>query len=146
MMLQRILLLSIVLVLSMAGKPALAGNSFEVTANNYVRAETDFQMRGYIEKLDCFGKFVHSRKPYDVNNQVTVRANRDTLYSFGVFDLRSPVTVTLPDTGGRYQSLMIISQDHSISSLYGPTEKTLTEANVGSRYVFLGIRTFADPQ
>ena len=106
MMLQRILLWSVVLVLSMTGKPALAGNSFEVTANNYVRAETDFQMRGYIEKLDCFGKLVHSRKPYDVNNQVTVRANRDTLYSFGVFDLRSPVTVTLPDTGGRYQSLI----------------------------------------
>jgi hypothetical protein len=40
---------------------------------------------------------------------------------------------------------MIISQDHSISSLYGPAEKTLTEANVGTRYVFLGIRTFADP-
>ena len=145
MTLQRILLLSFVLALSVAGRPAMASDSVQVTANNYVRAETDFQMQGYVEKFDCFGKFVHSRKPYDVNNQVTVRANRDTLYSFGVFDLRSPVTVTLPDTGGRYQSLMIISQDHSISSLYGPTEKTLTEANVGSRYVFLGIRTFADP-
>jgi hypothetical protein len=145
MTLQRILLLSSVLALSVAGRPAMASDSVQVTANNYVRAETDFQMQGYVEKFDCFGKFVHSRKPYDVNNQVTVRANRDTLYSFGVFDLRSPVTVTLPDTGGRYQSLMIISQDHSISSLYGPTEKTLTEANVGSRYVFLGIRTFADP-
>ena len=125
--------------------PALAQDSVKVTATNYVRAETDFQMRGYIEKLGCFGKFVHSRKPYDVNNQVTVRANRDTLYSFGIFDLRSPVTVTLSDTRGRYQSLMIISQDHSISSLYGPAEKTLTEANVGTRYAFLGIRTFADP-
>jgi hypothetical protein len=40
---------------------------------------------------------------------------------------------------------MVISQDHSISSLYGPAEKTFTEANVGTRYVFLGIRTFADP-
>ena len=102
MTLQRILLLSFVLVLSVAGRPAMASNSVQVTANNYVRAETDFQMRGYVEKFDCFGTFVHSRKPYDVNNQVTVRANRDTLYSFGVFDLRSPVTVTLPDTGGRY--------------------------------------------
>ena len=36
------------------------------------------------DNLDCFGKFTHSRKPYDVDNQVTVRGNRDTLYSFGV--------------------------------------------------------------
>jgi hypothetical protein len=92
----------------------MAEEPVRVTADNYIRAESDFQMRGYIEKFNCFGKFVHVREPYDVNNQVTVRGNRDTLYSFGVFDLRSPVTVTLPDTDGRYQSLMIVSQDHSI--------------------------------
>ncbi len=116
-----------------------------VTAHNYVRAETDFQMRGYIEKLDCFGKFIHSRQPYDVDNQVTVRGNRDTLYSFGTFDLRSPVTITLPETGGRYQSLMIVNQDHSIWSFYGPRTGTLTEEKAGTRYVFLVIRTFMDP-
>ena len=109
MTLQRILLLSFVLILSAAVRPALADDSVQVTANNYVRAETDFQFRGYIEKLDCFGKFFHSRKPYDVNNQVTIRANMDTLYSMGVFDLTSPVTVTLPDPNGRYQSLMIVN-------------------------------------
>ena len=95
--------------------PAMAQEPVRVTADNYVRAESDFQMKGYIENFNCFGKFAHSRKPYDVDNQVTVRGNRDTLYSFGVFDLTSPLTVTLPDTKGRYQSLMIVSQDHSIS-------------------------------
>lgn len=50
----------------------------EVTITNYVRAETDFQMRGYIEQMDCFGRLVHVRAPYDVHHQVTVRANRDT--------------------------------------------------------------------
>ena len=91
-----------------------------VTAHNYVRAESDFQMKGYIENYKCFGKFHHSRKPYDVENQVTVRGNRDTLYSFGVWDLTSPITITLPETKGRYQSLMIVNQDHSIWGLYGP--------------------------
>ena len=125
--------------------PARAQDLVQVTAVNYVRAETDFQMNGYIEKLDCFGKFRHARKPYDVENQVTVRGNRDTLYSFGVFDLKSPLTITLPDTKGRYQSLMIVSQDHSIWGLYGPKTGTLTEENVGTRYVFLTLRTFMDP-
>jgi hypothetical protein len=86
----------------------------KVTAHNYVRAESDIQMKGYIESYNILGRFHHNRQPYDVYNQITVRGNRDTLYSFGVFDLRSPVTITLPETGGRYQSLMIVNQDHSI--------------------------------
>ena len=125
--------------------PAHAAETPKVTANNYVRAESDFQMKGYIEKFNCFGKLVPVREPYDVNNQVTVRGQRDTLYSWGVFDLKSPLTVTLPDPKGRYQSIMIVSQDHSIWGLYGPKTGTLTEEKVGSRYVTLVIRTFMDP-
>jgi len=125
--------------------PAHAADAPKVTANNYVRAETDFQMKAYNELLDCFGKLVHRREAYDVNNQPTVRGNRDTLYSNGTFDLRSPLTITLPETGGRYQSLMIVNQDHSLVAAYGPRTITLTEENVGTRYVFLTVRTFMDP-
>ena len=126
--------------------PAHAQDAPKVTANNYVRAESDLQMKLYIDRDDCFGKFVHSRKPYDVNNQPTIRGQRDTLYSQGVFDLRSsPLTITLPETGGRYQSLMVVSQDHSIWDFYGPRTGVLTEEKVGSRYVALFIRTFMDP-
>ena len=100
--------------------PALAEDPVQVIADNYVRAESDFQMKSYIENFNCFGKFHHNRKPYDVDNQVTVRGNRDTLYSFGVFDLMSTLSITLPDPKRRYQSLMIVSQDHSISVVYPP--------------------------
>jgi hypothetical protein len=122
-----------------------AENSVKVTADTYVRAETDYQFKTYVDNLGCFGKFFHNRKPYDVDNQTTVRANRDTLYSFSVFDLTSPVTITLPDPKGRYQSAMVISQDHSIAAAYGPKEVTLTKEMIGTRYVFLAIRTFMDP-
>ena len=87
-----------------ASLPVHAEDPVRVTADNYVRAESDFQMKGYIESYKCFGKFHHNRKPYDVENQITIRGNRDTLYSFGVWDLTSPVTITLPNTEGRYQS------------------------------------------
>ena len=137
------LLITGVSILALA--PAHAAEAPKVTADNYVRAETDVQMKGYIESYKSFGKFSHFRKPYDVDNQVTVSGNRDTLYSVGVFDLRTPVTVTLPETEGRYQSLMIVSQDHSIWGLYGPKTGTLTEEKVGTRYVFLALRTFMDP-
>jgi len=129
-----------------AAVPLVAQEQVKVTAFNYVRAESDLQMKLYIERDDCFGRFVHSRKPYDVNNQPTIRGQRDTFYSQGVFDLRSsPLTITLPETGGRYQSLMVVSQDHSIWSFYGPRTGVLTEEKVGTRYVALFIRTFMDP-
>jgi Protein of unknown function (DUF1254) len=38
-----------------------------------------------------------------------VLPNRDTFYSFAVFDLDAgPVTITLPDAGKRFMSLMVI--------------------------------------
>ena len=62
--------------------PAHAAEAPKVTANNYVRAESDIQMTGYIESYKNFGKFEHFRKAFPLDNQVTVRGNRDTLLSF----------------------------------------------------------------
>jgi cytochrome c556 len=87
----KIALLVLVLVSMLIGQAALAEDVVKVTADNYVRAETDYQVKTYVEGLGCFGKFIHGRKPYDVDKRVTVRANRDTLYSFAVFDLTTPV-------------------------------------------------------
>ena len=123
-----------------------------VDAYNYVRAETDTQMKGYTQApYNAFGKFVHGRKAYDVDHQVTLSANRDTIYSMGVFDLsKSPVTVTLPSTNGRYMSLMRLSQDNDVyPAIYAPKEGsktvTITQDEIGTRYIFMAIRTFADP-
>lgn len=124
--------------------PADKLDEVKVTPQNYVRAESDYQFKAYIDKWDCFGKFKHWAA-YDVTKQITVRGNRDTYYSFGVFDLTSPLTIKMPEPDGRYQSVMAINQDHSIGAVYGPTERTLTKEKVGSRYVMLVIRTFVDP-
>ena len=120
------------------GFSVMAADAPEVTVRNYVRAETDLQMRNYIDSMDAFGKFAHVREATDVTN-------RDTLYSWSVFDLTSPLTIGLPDPGDRYQSLMIVSQDHSIWSEYGPKQVVLDEQTVGTRYALLLVRTFLDP-
>jgi hypothetical protein len=72
--------------------------------------------------------------------------NRDTLYSGGVFDLTSPVTITLPDAKGRFQSLQVVSQDHyTAPATVAPATVTLTAEAVGSRYAFVIVRTFTNP-
>jgi hypothetical protein len=85
------------------------------------------------------------REAYDVTSKDTIRPNQDTINSWSVFDLTSPLTIGLPDPGDRYQSLMIVSQDHSIWSEYGPQEVVLDEETVGTRYALLLLRTFFDP-
>ncbi len=124
---------------------ALAGEAPEVTIHNYVRAETDVQMQTYSEKFDCFGKFYHVREAHDVTSTDTIRPNRDTIYSWGVFDVTSPLVVELPAPGDRYQSLMVVNQDHSIWAEYGPKKVVLDQNSAGTNYVLLLVRTFLDP-
>ena len=118
-----------------------------VDVYNYVRAESDLNFKRYAEELGAFGKFVHQREPYSVEEQITQSGNRDTIYSFGVFDLsRSPLTVTLPDSQGRYMSVMLVSEDHDIyPAKYAPVTWTIRQEDIGTRYIMLGVRTFADP-
>ncbi|MCA9171950.1 MAG: DUF1254 domain-containing protein, partial [Planctomycetales bacterium] len=117
-----------------------------VTIQNYIRAESDVQIKGYAEKAGGVGKILHMREPYSVENQTTIRGNRDTLYSMAIFDLISPVTISKPDTTDRFQSMLVISQDHYMPVLkHGGGDVTLTMDSVGTRYVVVLFRTFADP-
>ncbi len=118
-----------------------------VDAYNYVRAETDMQMKGYASKPFTFGQFTHGRKAYDVNHQVTLSGNRDTIYSFGVFDLlKSNLTIEMPDSKGKYMTLMPISEDHDIyRGLNAPGTYTFKQSKVGTRYMVFVVRTLCDP-
>ena len=102
--------LSITGISILALAPAHAADAPKVTAFNYVRAETDVQMKGYIESYNSFGKFDHFRQPYDVDNQVTVSGNRDTLYSVGVFD-RGALSVFNDRQSGSFDLEFLRSQD-----------------------------------
>lgn len=116
-----------------------------VTVENYVRAESDAGLVSYKNNLDCFGKLVHQREFYSVDKQLTVRVNRDTYYSFGAFDITSPLSITMPEGGDRFQSLMIINQDHSIPpAIYKSGKYVFTQEEVGTRFISVVIRTFAD--
>ena len=83
----------------------------DVNIANFARAESDVAIKKIFD-LAGLGTWLHSRAPTPIDNQPVIRMNRDTLYSGAVLDLSEPATVVLPDTGGRYQSLEVINQDH----------------------------------
>nr|WP_245419014.1 DUF1254 domain-containing protein [Phyllobacterium endophyticum] len=116
-----------------------------VTVDNFTRAESDLYL-GNIVKDGGFGKFLHRREPAAIDNQTVIRLNRDTLYSAAVFDLDAgPVTITLPDAGKRFMSLLAINEDHYISAVSYGGASTFTREQVGTRYFVTAIRTFVDP-
>lgn len=117
----------------------------EVTIENFTRAETDRYLKSRVD-AGGLSSLYHSRAPVSIDKQPVVRANRDNLLSYGVFDLTTPVTITLPDPGERFQSLRAINQDHYIvTDTYEPGSHTFTEETVGTRYLHLSVRILGDP-
>jgi hypothetical protein len=137
----RSLALSMIGIALVVSKPTLAQET--VTVDNFVRAETDMTLKRYVDQ-GAFGKLLHIRQPTPIDKQDVIRMNRDTLYSVGVFDLdASPVTILKPDSEGRFQSMLIINQDHSMQPVeHGSGSFTLTRKKIGTRYVIVFFRTF----
>jgi hypothetical protein len=117
-----------------------------VTVDNFVRAESDMYFGGVV-KLGGFGKFFHYREPTPVDQQNVIRMNRDTVYSGAVFDLEAgQATITLPETGERFMSLLVIDEDHYAHAVhYGAGRYVLTKDSIGTRYVLAAVRTLVDP-
>ena len=100
--------------------------------------------KSYVDK-GAFGKFLNIRKPTPIDQQKVIRMNRDTLYTMGVFDLTTPLTIIKPDTGDRFQSMQVISEDeYTPKVVYKPGKYTLTQDNVGTRYVLVLFRTLVN--
>lgn len=125
---------------------ATEGNTALVTADNFTRAETDMYLATSVKEAGGIGKLHHYTELMPIDHQTVIRANRDVLYSSGVFDLDAgPVTITLPDAGKRFMSMIVIDEDHYSSTVYAPGTFTYSKDKIGTRYIMLGIRTFIDP-
>jgi len=122
--------------------------SVPVTVDNFVRAESDrYFAAGLQQAGGQLGALHHDRDVASVDSQPVIRYNRDVLVSHGVFDLDAgPVTITLPDSGKRFMSILVVSEDHyNPIAAFGAGTYTLTKQNVGTRYATVALRTFVDP-
>ena len=117
-----------------------------VTADNFVRAETDMYFSREVGR-GALGKFDHYREVMPIDSQTVVRANRDTLYSAAVVDLDAgPVTIALPDVGKRFRSLFVISEDHYVPRVvYAADTYSFSKDQLGTRYAMFGVRTLVNP-
>ena len=120
-------------------------NAIPVTWANYPRANCHASFQAAVDK-GGFGQLYNFRNITPVSNQLDVEPNRDTIYSLGVFDLTEPVTISLPDSGGRYQSMNVQNEDQYVKlSVTEPGAYTITQDMVETRYAGVLIRMFVDP-
>lgn len=118
-----------------------------VNASNFTRSESDLYFSAVVAARGGVGILGHDREMTPIDKQAIIRMNRDTLYSSAIYDLDAgPVTITLPETGGRFMSMQIFDEDQYTHGVhYEPGSYTLTRDEIGTRYVMVGIRTLVNP-
>lgn len=118
-----------------------------VSVDNFVRAETDRMFAGIQRDAGGVNAFEHNRTPAAIDEQTVIRLNRDTLYSFAVTDISAGATLTVPETDGRYLSVMIVNRDHFINRVFhDPGSYKLAVEEFDTDYVLVAARTLVDPR
>ena len=128
------------------------GNVFTVvTDENYALAETQVIFADYRNRIAAVsgtggtGVFLHNTNAADPNDKTVVRINFDTRYSMCLLDLKEDAVLTMPETGGRYQSAWFVTEEHyNPMAITAPGTYTLTEEMMGSRYVLIIVRTLVN--
>ncbi len=143
------------LIVSMAcllNLPALAAESVVVNVDNFVRAETAAQFDRMLQLLPdaAINTFVHLRAPVALDSQNVIRMNRDTIYSAAITDISEGATLTVPNLGGRYMSVMVVNEDHYVNKVYDAAGNyQITMVEFDTPYVQIAVRTLvnaSDPE
>ena len=128
-----------------ATSAAEPGMPVNVNVDNFVRAETAAQFDRTLQITGSVNQLVHLREPTPLDKQNVIRMNRDTLYSAAILDISKGAILTVPDSGGRYLSVMVVNEDHYINKvIYEPGEHELTVKEFGTPYVNLSVRTLVN--
>lgn len=118
----------------------------KVNVDNFVRAESDRMFAAILADSGGVNVWKHNREPTPLDHQPVIRQNRDTLYSAAVVDISRGATLTIPDAGDRYLSVMPVNQDGYVNTVfYEPGEHHLDTAGFDTDYLLLAMRVLADP-
>ena len=117
-----------------------------VSVENFIRAETDRMFSVLQAQAGGVNLLEHNRIATPIEDQPVIRMNRDTLYSVAIVDISDGATVTLPDGGDRYISVMVVNQDHYINRLlHDAGQHTLTVEEFDTPWVAVAARILVDP-
>ena len=117
----------------------------KVNVDDFVALKLDRMFDGLAHDVGV-DELVHHREPTSIDDQRVIRQNRDTLYSSAIVDISHGATLTIPDAGDRYLSVMVVNNDHYINDvLHTPGEYPLTVERCETDFVAVAARILVDP-
>ncbi len=123
-----------------ASATASGAELIPVTLENYEFAESDLAFYN-ITKLVGTNQFFHfPLEEFDLGNQSVVRMNQDTVYSAAIVNTSAGATITLPETDGRYMSVMVVQNDHYIDQVFNTPGEHVIESDTDFVAVAVRIR------
>jgi hypothetical protein len=117
-----------------------------VNVDNFARAESDRMFSAVLADAGQVNRWAHNRVPTPLDHQPVIRQNRDTLYSAAIVDITAGATLVIPESGGRYVSLMPVNQDHYVNAVFHDAgEHELTQEAFETPFVCIAARILVDP-
>ncbi|MGF1694396.1 DUF1254 domain-containing protein [Vibrio lamellibrachiae] len=119
-----------------------ASQSIEVTRDNYAQAESQKMMLMQEKRGEGVNQwFKYPGVPTLEQHAQIVRSNNDTVYSTAVIDTSEGATVTLPETDGRYISLLQVDGNHFTKPMNYGSGKYKVEGTTDHVFVIVRIGT-----
>ncbi|WP_235939902.1 DUF1214 domain-containing protein [Occultella kanbiaonis] len=118
-----------------------------MTYANFARTESGRMFAGVAASAGGTNVWGHFRVPTPMDQQTVIRMNRDTLYSAAIIDVSAGATITVPEVGDRYVSVMLVNEDHFINRvLHAAGTYDLTAQELGSDFVLAAARVLVDAE
>jgi hypothetical protein len=95
-----------------------AGAAIPVTIDNYEFAESNLAFCNITKLVGTNMLFHFPMDEFDLDNQTVARMNRDTVYSAAVVNASEGASIKLPESDGRYMSVMVVQNDHYIDQVF----------------------------
>lgn len=116
---------------------------FGMTAEEFIRAES-LQFMTSMEKREGINNFFHFTSLAKAEDRWVVSPNNDVIYSMAIVDASKGFTLTLPDTGDRFITAQIVSEEHMSHQLVGGGVYKFTGKEFNGSHVAIGIRVGTD--
>ena len=114
-----------------------------MSPEEFIRAESLHFMSGMAER-EGINNFYHFQSLARAEDKWVVSPNNDVIYSMGIVDVSEGFTLYMPDTGNRFLTAQIVSEEHMSQQLVGGGTYSFDPGHFPGSHVAIGVRIGTD--
>ncbi|MDH3344141.1 MAG: DUF1254 domain-containing protein, partial [Desulfobacteraceae bacterium] len=126
-----------------SSKWAVNPSDYGMTAEEFIRAESLHFMKGMAAR-EGINNFFHFKSLAKAEDKWVVSPNNDVIYSMAIVDASKGFTLTLPETGDRFITAQIVTEEHMSHQLVGGGLYKFTGKEFKGSHVAVGVRVGTD--